>query len=244
MNDLIKKRWRKGIKATVVFYHKKSRWKFASFNKKFPLHSYFAPMIGDKALVSIADLGAGVISTTGNTWPDAKIKLYPSDILADKFNANLKHKQKRWGGYIPLFPVERQDMASLTYEDEKFDIVHSVNALDHCSDPFKAIKEMYRVCKPGGWIYLRHFPDNAVKQKYYGLHQWNLTAVKFTRTDRDVGYIKGKNKDCLLWNESEKFLLSECVSGFKTEIRKEIDIEPDDMVISTFYKAKDGSEIH
>jgi len=229
-NDLIKQKWSKGKRNTLVFYHRKSKWKFEKFNKKFPLHNYFAPMIGDKKEVLIADLGAGLISTTGNTWPTAKIKLYPSDILADKFNKMLEEKNKKWGkrfkwGYKPLFPVEQQDMENLTYKDNFFDIVHCVNGLDHCANPIAAIKEMYRVCKVGGWIYLRHFPDNAIIQSYHGFHQWNLTP------NPKVG-----STDCIIWNRENRFLLSKVIPGFKTEVRQELDNEPNYMIISKLQK--------
>jgi len=218
--------WEDGKRQTLKFYYLKSKWKFRQFNKKFRLATYFDSMIGDKKEVKIADLGAGVVSTTGNQHPSAKIILYPSDILADKFNEFLRRKDKRWGkdlenGYKPLYPIEQQDMENLTYENNFFDIVHAVNALDHCNNAYNAIKEMYRVCKPGGWIYLRHFPDNARGQHYQGFHQWNITPTR---------------DDCLFWSRERQFFLSECVPGFKTEVRRELDYEPDNMVISKAQK--------
>lgn len=227
-NKEIQKKWEHGKKATIHFYHMKSFWKFKQFNFKFKLADYFGPMIGDKKEVSIADLGAGIVATTGSTWPNVKINLYPSDALADEFNDILIRKDKRWGnhpdletGYKPLFPIVKQNMENLSYEDNFFDIVHCANALDHCADPFKAIKEMYRVCKLGGWIHLRHFADNAESQRYHGLHQWNISSFQ---TDP---FIK---LDCLFKSLSDKFWLSDCIPGFKT-------IEEDGMIISTFHKS-------
>lgn len=204
----LRDKWENGKRQSLRFYKRKSKWKFETFNMVFPLADYFGEMIGDKKEVSIADIGAGMVATTGSTWRGVKVKLYPSDVLANEYNQILRRKQKLWGehlenGYKPLFPVVYQDMESLTYKDNTFDIVHCVNALDHCANPHKAIKEMYRVCKIGGWIYLRHFPNNAVKQGYVGLHQWNINY--------DWG-------DCLFESEEKKFLLSDCVSGFKNII--------------------------
>jgi len=218
--------WNRGKRATISFYHRKSYWKFKQFNKSFKLFDYFGPMINGKSEVSIADLGAGVVSATGSTWPGTKVKLYPSDVLAEEFNAFLDQKHKRYGqhlvgGYKPLFPVEKQNMEKLTYANNSFDIVHCVNALDHCMDPFNAIKEMYRVCKPGGWIYLRHFSDNAKDQNYKGLHQWNIST---------------EMNDCLFKSHFDEFLLNDCVRGFKTLIGKELDYVPDNMIISKLQK--------
>jgi len=226
-NKLLEKKWRRGKRATLYFYERKSKWKFRSFNKDFPLHDYFGPMIGDKTEVSIADIGAGMVSTIGSTWKNVKIRLFPSDVLANDFNKILKYKHEKYGqylkhGYKPLYPVEQQDMENLTYDNDSFDIVHCANALDHCADPFKAVREMFRVCKPEGWVYLRHFENNAKLQHYHGLHQWNISL---------------KDDDCLFENIfGDKFLLSACVNGFKTVKRKELDIEPDDMIISKLQK--------
>jgi ubiquinone/menaquinone biosynthesis C-methylase UbiE len=45
-------------------------------------------------------------------------------------------------------------MENLTYEDNFFDIVVCINALDHTEDALKALKEMIRVCKKGGRVYI------------------------------------------------------------------------------------------
>ena len=107
--------------------------------------------------------------------------------------------------------MEKQDMENLTYEDEMFDIVHCANALDHCVDPHKALKEMFRVCKVGGWIYLRHTPNEGKRHRYTMQHQWNIEVV---------------GEDCRIWNYQGEFMLSECVSGFKNVKKVELSGEP------------------
>jgi len=88
-------------------------------------------------------------------------------------------------------------------------IVFCANALDHCQDPYKALREMVRVCKSGGWIYLNHIAHEGRRQGYSGLHQWNIDV-----TD---------NGDCILWNRmwspDETFLLSDIYPGFRTELK-------------------------
>jgi SAM-dependent methyltransferase len=205
----------RGIQSVLTFYEKKLHWKVQQFNHKFPLNIYFDDMIGNKKEVYLADLGAGMFATTGILWYSCEIRLYPSDILADEYKKILKRHS-----ITPLYPVEKQDMENLTYKDEFFDIVHCVNALDHCKNPLKALKEMYRICKKGGWIYLRHGLNMGETRRYSGLHQWNIKITK--------------NNDCLFWSKNNKFLLSE-VAPFKNEMKKEIGNEPE-MVVSTYYK--------
>jgi len=173
-------------------------------------------MIGDKKEISIADVGAGMFSTTGNTWPGVKIKVHPSDFLADEYMEVLEKFNIK-----PLFPIEEQVMEQLTYRDNSFDIVHCVNALDHVDNPYKAVEEMYRVCKPGGWIYLRHYFNTASKQKYRGMHHWNISMTI--------------NYDCIFMGKEKYFLLSTCVPGFKNVSKKEAD-EKVSMIVSTLQK--------
>lgn len=211
------RQWRRGKKAALIFYRSKLSWKNRQFNHAFPLAPYFDEMIGNKRDVMIADLGAGMFSTTGSTHHSATVHLYPSDMLADEFNKMIKdHKDN----IIPVIPVEKEDMLALTYLDDLFDIVHCANALDHCLDPLKAIKEMYRVCKPGGWIYLRHFENVAQYEGHKGMHQWNLCK---------------EGDSCKIWNDENSFLLS---VYFKNETVTEVDKDkrPDTIVITKIQK--------
>lgn len=217
MNDVYNDKWERGKNNTLRFYRVKLPWKAGRFNRKLYLPEYFGPMIGNKKGLKIADLGAGMFCTIGSLWKTAKIKVYPSDTLADEFNQMLKDRK-----ITPLIPVEKQNMESLTYPDGFFDIIHCVNALDHTIDPIKAIEEMYRVCKPGGYIYLRHFVDVGEYEEYSGLHIWNINI--------------NDHKDCVIWNREKKILLSDYIDGFKTVQRKELDNEPDSMIISILHK--------
>lgn len=215
---LTKSKWEKGKNNTLKFYKAKLPWKAKSFNSKlFNLPEYFAPMIGNKTEVKIAEIGSGMFCSIGSLWKSAKVEVFASDALATEFNEILKE-----ANVIPLIPVVKEDMENLSYPDEFFDIVHSCNALDHTVNPIRAIKEMYRVVKPGGYIYLRHFPNVGELEGYQGLHMWNLN-------------IEGKD-DCVIWNKNERHLLSNYFNGFKTVMKKEMEYETSDMVVSILKK--------
>lgn len=205
------------MNATLRFYENKLPYKERQFNRIFPLASYFGEMIGEKTEVNIADLGAGLFSTTGSTYPTAIVHLYPSDILADEYLKLLKKAK-----VIPILSVKRQDMVQLTYKDNFFDIVNCVNALDHCADPLKALQEMYRVCKVDGWIYLKHFYNNAEYQKYANTHKWNICKTE----DWD---------DCIIWSKTTKFLFSDYFVGFNTIMQRTVGV-PEFEVISKLRK--------
>jgi len=138
--------------------------KLTYFNRALPLLDYFIPLIGDKKEVKIADIGSGPYPTTGQLLPGVKVELYHSDLRG--FENFWNNNQT-----VPLYPIEVQDMEELTYEDNFFDIVHCVNALDHTKDALSAVKEMIRVCKPGGWVYVDcSLNQHSVRKKK---HYWD-----------------------------------------------------------------------
>ena len=211
----IKEKWAKGHDLNLNFWRIKLPRVAEVYNHAFELPDYFGSMIGDKKEVWIADLGAGVMSTTGSTWKDVIVHLYPSDYYWDEYKEFYPMKKVK-----QFIPMEKQDMENLTYKDEMFDIVHCANALDHCVDPRKALSEMFRVCKKGGWIYLRHIPREGLHNKYSLQHQWNIEI---------------QGDDCVIWNYQDRFLLSDCIKGFTTVEKQELSNEQV-TIVSTYQK--------
>ena len=121
--------------------------KIEKYNQTLPLVDYLLPLIGDKKEVRILDVGSGPFPITGQTLEGVKVELVHCDQQDFKYF---------WDKYeaTPVFPVEVQDMENLTYADKSFDIVHCINALDHTKGAEKALQEMIRVCKPGGFVYI------------------------------------------------------------------------------------------
>jgi SAM-dependent methyltransferase len=166
------------LNKTTYFYRVKFKSKEAKFNVPGKLSDYFGPMIGEKKEVKIAELGAGPVNTIGNEWPGVEVLIYASDVFASEY---ITFWEK--SGKSPLVPVVYEDMEHLTYPDEMFDIVHCRNAVDHTPNPLKAIEEMKRVCKKGGWVYMAHAPGQ--KTRYGGMHSVdyeNLVLPEFTRS--------------------------------------------------------------
>jgi ubiquinone/menaquinone biosynthesis C-methylase UbiE len=52
-----------------------------------------------------------------------------------------------------MFAVD--DAYQLSFDDDRFDVVHAHQVLQHLADPVAALREMQRVCKPGGTIAVR-----------------------------------------------------------------------------------------
>ena len=154
-------------------YRINTRFLIRDYNKLFPLPYYFHDMVLKHGTYKIADLGAGPVCRLGGKFAGSDIQITASDVLAEDYK---KHTDTF--GQELLIPVEYQDMEKLTYADESFDVVHCVNAIDHTKDARGAIEEIKRICKKGGWIYLRHAPNQ--KTALRGDHYWDATMEGFT----------------------------------------------------------------
>jgi len=92
--------------------------------------------------------------------------LISSDIVNSQFAyqgemvALLKEKFRRNGEKLPLAKLEflMADAQHLPFRDDWFDFCFSQNAFEHIPDPEKALREMVRVTKTGGLIYLMFDP--------------------------------------------------------------------------------------
>ncbi len=204
LNKMDKNIWEDGKKNELSFWEGWLKRKGAAFQNSRRLSPLFDFMIGNKKDVTIANLGAGAMCLIGDRRRDVKVHVVSSDMLADEFE-----KMRNELGITSVNHIEKQNMTALTYKDSSFDIVYCANALDHCQNPYKALQEMVRICKPGGWIYLYHFAHEGRRQRYHGLHQWNIDVT----TDGD----------CIIWDKTlaseNTFLLSDIYPGFKSDVR-------------------------
>ena len=82
------------------------------------------------------------------------------------------------------------------------------NALDHAFDPLQGIERMLQVCKPGGWVLLRHARNEGVPGQFRnGLHQWAF----------DVQEVKG-SEHFVIWNPDLRVDVTEHLALKATEI--------------------------
>lgn len=198
--------WQKGSIRELGFWRYWLSLRANEFIVDQPLRPYLVDLTNGMSHATIADIGAGAACLIGNVHPQIPITVVPSDMLADEY-------QMMWTalGKRPRILVTKQDMRHLTYPDNSFDIVHCANALDHCPDPMQAVNEMARVCKPSGWVYLRHIKEVGRMARYRGLHLWNVTRTE--------------DKDLLMWRsspEQNSFRVSQCLPGLITRQRRDL----------------------
>lgn len=75
---------------------------------------------------------------------------------------------------------------ALPFADGSFDVAHAHQVLQHLADPLTALREMARVCKPGGWVAARD-ADYAAMSWYPELPELELWRQTYRAAARANG---------------------------------------------------------
>jgi SAM-dependent methyltransferase len=133
------------------------------------LRRYIEPSIDDE--INFLDVGSGPVTGVGFVWPGRKLRITAVDPLADHYNRIMDELSIQPPVRSQSCPAE---LLLAKFPDERFDLVHCRNALDHSYAPLAAIKQMLAVTKSGGAVILDHYANEALHHSYTGLHQWNF----------------------------------------------------------------------
>jgi phosphatidylethanolamine/phosphatidyl-N-methylethanolamine N-methyltransferase len=149
-----------------------------------PVENAFVERVYDK-IASVYDLAFGPILQHGrrravtvmNPAPGTKVleigvgtglslSLYPKhcDVTAIDFSAEMlvraEERVAREGLHARVFQM---DAADLRFPDDSFDVVYAPYVISVVPDPVRVLREMSRVCRPGGRIViLNHFRSSGV----------------------------------------------------------------------------------
>lgn len=147
----------------------------------------------NKNQVEILDVGAGPLTYLGKVHEGLKINITAVDSLANEYD-NL---MKKYCIY-PLIQTKKGDAEKLSeiFSRDSFDLVFARNCIDHSYSPEKAILEMIKVVKKNCYIFMKHYPNEAIAENYKGLHNWNFS------TEKGDFIISSKNKNT---NISQKY---------------------------------------
>jgi SAM-dependent methyltransferase len=122
----------------------------------------------------VLDVGSGPISTLGVSAKNNPVELVCTDALADDYNVLLD--RHGYNNLPRIRKVKGEDLVA-QFGVRAFDIVHCANALDHFEDPARSFENMYQTCRPGGALVIISVENEGEREKYQGLHQWNLRAA-------------------------------------------------------------------
>lgn len=70
---------------------------------------------------------------------------------------------------FPTVTFLQASLDRLPFEDNYFDLIYSLDVVEHLLEPSLAIKEFHRTCKPGGFVFLQT-PNYPVKRVYDAWH--------------------------------------------------------------------------
>lgn len=113
--------------------------------------AYLLPLLSPG--MSVLDIGCG----PGTITLDLARVVAPGEVIGiENVEAPLEAARSNAtdrGDTTTRFEVA--DAYRLPFDDDRFDVVHAHQVLQHLTDPVAVLVEMARVCRPGGWIAAR-----------------------------------------------------------------------------------------
>ncbi len=85
-------------------------------------------------------------------------------VATDYSEGMLKQTRKKCGSFSNV-EIRSADILKLPFPDESFDVVIAANVIHLLDDPYKALSELDRVCRPGGKLII---PTYVNKEKAKG----------------------------------------------------------------------------
>ncbi|MFC1419889.1 methyltransferase domain-containing protein [Streptacidiphilus cavernicola] len=113
--------------------------------------AYLLPEL--KLGLDLLDVGCG----PGTITADLALAVAPGRVTAIDSSAEVlaQAEQAVTGAGVSGAVFEVADVHALPYPDDSFDVVHAHQVLQHVADPVQALREMRRVCRPGGRVAAR-----------------------------------------------------------------------------------------
>jgi ubiquinone/menaquinone biosynthesis C-methylase UbiE len=138
----------------------------------------------------IADIGCGsgeITSRLAHRYPQARIA--GVDIL----ESSVAYARRVHASLAPRVQFEQGDAFELRFAPDEFDLVVCRHMTQAVPEPEKVFAELYRICKPGGWLHvlsedygMLHMPAGAVDPDKL----WHAGVIEFahrTHTDARIG---------------------------------------------------------
>ena len=174
--------WKEALPEELLFWDNaltdpRQNWKVEEYqertNPNFELQEELRQLIPAPpgAVVRLLDVGAGPLTKLGKRWPGRELQITAVDPLAERYQEIFKRI-----ALTPLVPVSVAHGEKLRelFPTNHFDLAYASNSLDHSYDPLVVISQMLEVVKPSHYVYLWHFANVGVRERYAGLHQWNF----------------------------------------------------------------------
>ncbi|QSB16861.1 class I SAM-dependent methyltransferase [Natronosporangium hydrolyticum] len=186
-----RQRWRAGLSDELAFWQSALRGETEYLRSrltqmlspegrraKFPVRllahlRQFAEQTGRPAL--ILDAGAGPFSTLAWASEQRLAEVVAVDPLAEAYAQMLAE----YGYEYPVIARtgSGEQLCDL-FPEAHFDVVYSRNALDECVSPHEMLRQLVRVLRGGGLLFLEGTVAEGTRQGWVGLHQHDLVPVE------------------------------------------------------------------
>ncbi|RZS34947.1 methyltransferase family protein [Herbihabitans rhizosphaerae] len=151
---------------------------------------------------SIVDIGCG----PGTITADLAERVAPGRVTALEASEEALGGARVHVGDRGLSNVDftMGDVLALDLPDDEFDVVHAHQVLQHVSDPVQALREMRRVCKPGGLVAARD-SDYAAFTWYPVVPELDEWLTMYRRTAIGNGGEPDAGRRLLAWAQAAGF---------------------------------------
>lgn len=155
-------------------------------------------LIGPRDEVLECACGTGLL--TGEIAPRCR------SLVATDFSANMLRRAEKKYGSFPNVRFERADILRLDYPDASFDAVVAANVIHLLDEPYRALRELDRVCRPGGRIIIPTYMNQTDKGTTNGVSsaigkagadfKREFTLDSYRRFFEDAGYTDAEYTMC------------------------------------------------
>ncbi len=139
---------------------------------------------------TVLDVGCGMVYANGQCINGINADFHYVDPLANFYNDIARKKKLN----LPEIEFGMIEYLSSFYKKNSVSLIIVQNALDHCFNPIKGIRECLKTLKCGGKLYLFHRKNEAEHENYQGFHQFNITL---------------ENQHLICWNKEQKTDITE-----------------------------------
>jgi SAM-dependent methyltransferase len=125
--------------------------------------------------MALLDVGCG----PGTITADLAARVAPGRVTATELTGDALHLARAELAGLPTVDFAVADVHALGLPDDAYDVVHAHQVLQHVADPVAALREMRRVCRPGGIVAARDgdyaaftwYPDLPGLRAWLGLYR-------------------------------------------------------------------------
>jgi ubiquinone/menaquinone biosynthesis C-methylase UbiE len=139
---------------------------------------------------SVLDVGCG----PGTITADVARRVAPGSVIGIDASADVLEQARANAQGSSNIEFRIGDVDALEFGDDSFDVVHAHQVLQHVADPVRALREMKRVCKPGGVVGARDgdygaftwYPPDAALDAWLALYR---RIARANRGEPDAGRV-------------------------------------------------------